>query len=154
VSAELRKLVREVAAEHPGSPPSEVARFVAKLTADEHLRDFYAEAMTGYVAEVLGQHRRDSMDKALNKNHAGSNKSPKLEARRKHFEQMMSERVKGRDGWKLVGDCTIDDLRYCIQERITQIQRTQHQISNYELLINLMQQYNVTVAKQLVGVVK
>ncbi len=152
MSAELRALVREVIADHPGANPTELAGYVAKLTPQQQILDFYAEALHGYVAEIVGFDRRSSMDKALGRN--VKNRSAKLVNRRLHFAAMMTESVRAAEGWKQVGDCTIDDLRFCIQERVVTIERTQRQISNFEQLVDLMKQHEVRVAKDLLGVLK
>lgn len=154
MSTELRKLIREVAADHPESSPQELATWVAKLTPEDSLVDFYTATLVDYVRQVIGGDCRNSLDNALGRNSNGGNKSPKLNDRRQHFARLMLERVKAGAGWKTVGDCTVEDLRACIAERIQSIERTQHQIRNFEELIDLMKQHKVRVAKDLLGAMK
>ena len=151
MSSELRAFIREVAAEQPEATPGEIASTVATLTKGSDLRRFLEEALYPLVCDLLRGGRRNAMDNALGGNPGGGGRSYKLEERREHFAQLMSERVRGSDGWKLVGDCTIEDLRFCIQRRHELIARTHNQINNFEQLIALMKKHKATFARELVA---
>lgn len=128
----LDALVREVAADHPDSNPRELAGFVAKLTPQEDLIAFYADALVDRVRHILGDERRGSMVE-------GSNRSPKLEQRRDWWREMLVSRVHvGGGNWKQIGECTIDDLTACITERQQNVERLGVQIENFKRLAKLM----------------
>lgn len=146
----LRDLIRKVAADHPGESPTLIAHYVAKKTPHALIEEFYTQALRGVVNEVLGYSRRSSMDRALS-GAAAAPVSAKLAERRRYFSSMMEESVRGREGWKLLGDCTIDDLKFCIEDRLALIDRTQGQIDYYSRIICLMEQHRVGVARDLVG---
>lgn len=136
MSAELRSLVREVAAEHPHADPREIARYVAKLTEEEDLQNFYAEALVDVVSQILGAQRRDAMDQKPEKQ---NNKSPKLEQRRNWWKDLLAARVHvGKSEWKVLANCTVDDLQFCINERAAHIAGVQAQIENFKTLAALM----------------
>lgn len=134
VSAELNALIRVVVAEHPHADLHELARHVAKMTPEESVMDFYTAALAGTIGEVIGGDRRNALDGPNHKN-----RSPKLERRRSWWADVLAARVHvGNANWLQIGDCGVDDLKFCIEERRTQIAGFQNQINNFEQLIALM----------------
>jgi hypothetical protein len=134
VAARLRELVRQIVADHPGATVRELAEYVAKLTDAEDFSAFFIELLMPIVEELLSQQRRT----ALNNNLKPKNRSPKLEQRRKWWADLLAARVHVGDEFKAIGECTVDDLTICVDERKVQIERVQSQISNYHKLIQLM----------------
>lgn len=147
---ELRELVRQVAADHPHADPREIARHVAKLTPADTVMSFYADALVPIVREVLIGQRTTALSAALSPSKPDAPaKSAKLAQRRDWWAEMLGSRVHTDDGWKVLGDCTSDDLRYCIRERQTDIARVQAQIVHFETLLGLMDAHHVAYVREL-----
>lgn len=133
-SVRLRELVRQVVADHPGATIRELAEYVAKLTDDADVTEFYTVLLERLVDEVLSHQRRGAMDRNLK----ARNRSPKLEQRRRWWADLLAARVHVGATLKTVGECTVDDLQVCVDERQVHIERVQSQILNYQKLIELM----------------
>ncbi|MFL0172470.1 hypothetical protein [Mycobacterium sp. SMC-13] len=136
VGTQLRALVRQVIADHPGASVRELAEYVEKLTPKELVTDFYVEVLSCFVADVLRGDRNRALDGVTNP--TGKNKSPKLEQRRKWWADLLASRVAVAGKSMRLGDCTVDDLQLCIDERRAHIAHVEGQILNYQKLIQLM----------------
>lgn len=129
----LRGLIREVATDMPCADPREIASRVEKLTTNEQVSAFYTEALVPVVRDLLREQRNTALAQAV----AGAHRvSPKVAAVRDWWTEMLAARVHvGGSHWKLLGDCTADDLRFCISEREAEIERIQAQVARYERLL-------------------
>jgi hypothetical protein len=142
--ASLRDLVREVIAENPDATVQEIAEYVAKLTPEENLMDFFIEALVRIVDEILGAQRRTALDKV-----SKGNKSAKLERRRKWWADLLASRVHVGDELKRLGNCTVDDLQLCVDERRNHIRLVEGQIMNYEKLMQMMVKHGARTVEEL-----
>lgn len=150
MSSDLRALIREVAADHPHAAPSEIARHVAKLTPADDLIDFYSEALTQICTQLLGHDRRQLMDGPCDDTTGSkSPNSSKLRERRTWWANLLASRVPVGEEWKQLGDCTVDDLQFCIDERRAHIAGVEKQINNFEHLIHLMEANGAQIARDL-----
>jgi hypothetical protein len=52
MSNELNNLIREIADDYPESDPREIAMYVAKLTPQDQVNDFYTEALVPVVRSL------------------------------------------------------------------------------------------------------
>ena len=147
--SELRTLIRQVAQDNPESSLREIAEYVAKLTPEDDREAFYVEALGAVVLNVVGQDRRVSMDgpaprskgnsnDSAPRSKGNSNSSPKLRERAAWWDQLKAQRVQVNGDTKLIGNCTVDDLQACVDEREKQIAGFQAQIANFQSLIALM----------------
>lgn len=135
MSASLNTLVRTVAAEHPEVPSNKLAQLVAEATDPADLPEFYIAALQPLVSDMIRLNR----NAALN---SPKGRSPKREDRASWWQQVLGERVYvGEARWKTLGDCTFDDLQFCIGERQDQIAALQGQIVKYEVIAAAMQQH-------------
>lgn len=150
MSAELNSLIREVATDHPGADPREIAQHVAKLTDEDVLVDFYAEALVSGVRAILSAERNHLLDgpPAPEPVKGARRTSPKVDSIRNWWAELLAARVHvGDSNWKTLGACTVDDLQFCVDERKQLIARIETQAQNYQKLITLMVKHGVrTVA--------
>ena len=124
----LTALIRSVADENPDAHPHKIARLVAERTDPEELHGFYVVALDGLVADRI----RCDRNATLNSRDC---RSPKVERRRNWWARTLRERVHvGGSQWKPLGDCTVDDLDFCIDERRQQIGALMGQIAKYETI--------------------
>jgi hypothetical protein len=145
MSSELNTLIRSVAGDHPRADMRELARFVAKMTPPESVTDFYTEALADRVRILLGNDRRDIFDGPdVRPEGKSSNRSPKVEQRRSWWADLLASRVHiGKTQWLQLGECGVDELTFCIEERRGQIIGFEKQITNFEHLIMLMVKHGV-----------
>ena len=136
VGAQLRALVRQVVEDHDGASVRELAEHVEKLTPKESVTGFYVEALAAYVADVLRADRNSALSEVTKP--TSKSKSPKLEQRRKWWSDLLASRVAVAGKSMRLGDCTVDDLQLCIDERRAHIAHVEGQILNYQKLIQLM----------------
>lgn len=128
----LTALIREIAEANPECHPHKIARLVAERTEPDDLFEFYVSALERLVSDRI----RVDRNKTLN---SGKGRSAKLEERRSWWARFLSERVYvGEHRYKLMAECTIDDLTYCIKEREDQIGALRGQIAKYETIIAAM----------------
>jgi hypothetical protein len=142
MSAELNSLIREVATDHPGADPREIAQHVAKLTEKDVLTEFYAEALVPGVRAILSAERNHLLDGPPASEPVTKGKrrpSPKVDSIRNWWAELLAARVHvGDSHWKTLGTCTVDDLQFCVDERQQLIVRIETQAQNYQKLITLM----------------
>lgn len=153
MSNELRELIRSTAEEYPFADPLELAHHVAKLTPKHSLHDFYVEALNQVVSNVLGESRRNAF-KALQQPQpqprpGNANHSPKLAQRRDWWAELLRQRVPVGHVWKVIGECTADDLQACIAEREKHIAGFRLQIANFAHLQALLHKHDVRTVAEL-----
>lgn len=133
----LNELIREVVAEYPHSHPHDVARFVAKRTSEDDLLNFYTTAITPMVMNQI----RMSRNATLN---SKKGRSANVEDIRNWWQRLMKERVHiGDSKYVDFGDCTIENLEFCISERAEQIAALNTQIGKYQVFIDAMVAHGV-----------
>ena len=139
----LNDLVREISAEFPDAHPHKLARLVAERTEADDLFDFYVTALE----RLVGDRIRSERNATLNSRKA---RSPKLEERRNWWARVLQERVHiGESRYKTLGDCTIDDLLFCITERRDQVNALNGQIAKYEAIAAAMNAHGATTVSEL-----
>ena len=140
---ELNSLIREVASEFPDAHPHKLAKLVAERTEPELMFDFYVVALERLVADRIRLDRNATMN-------SGKSRSPKLEERRTWWARMLAERVHvGDSKWKPLGDCTVDDIDFCISERNDQVGALLGQIAKFETIRDAMLSHSVVTAAEL-----
>jgi len=145
MSKDLHDLIRDTAESYPKADPREIARHVAKLTDERQVYRFLEESLVPVVRSVLISQRTSVMGKALQ---PGSNF--KLEQRRSWWRQMLASRVHvGSSVWKTLGECSAEDLRFCIAERREDVARIEAQVGLFEQLIARMAEFGVGVVAEL-----
>jgi len=139
----LISLVRSVIAKHPAAHPHKVAQLVAEATEADDLHSYYVTALERIVADQVRFDRNATLN-------SKQRKSSKLDRRQSWWARVLRERVYvGESTWKPLGDCTVDDLDFCITERQTQIGALQGQIIKYEAIRDAMLANNADTAGDL-----
>ncbi|MCG7592432.1 hypothetical protein [Mycobacterium sp. PSTR-4-N] len=156
----LKALIKAQILAHPDAGPEELALYVAQATPAADVRTFYAHLLIGACRTSINQHRHQLGERAKPKPTPKPDPatrprprpvpSPKLEQRRTWWAEMLAASMHvGGGHQKPLGDCTADDLRYCVKERDTQIGRIEEQMSNLRQLLKLMTQHQVTTVREL-----
>ena len=138
----LTALIREVLSEHPDDPAQKVARLVAERTPAGELEQFYAFALEPLVDDVIRQSRNSAMNSK--KRH-----SPKQEERRSWWSQMLSQRVSVGSELKRLGDCSVEDLNFCISMRRDQVGALLGQIAKFEAIRDAVLAHGVETVSEL-----
>lgn len=136
--------LRDALADNPDADVYELAALASDAVPEDVVRRVLTLALVPIAREVVGSSRRNSMD-GLSPN----NNSPKMRDRASWWAKMLTERVSVGGVWKLLGECTFDDLQECIDGREQLISRVSGQIDNYKRLQKLMIQHK---AKQVADV--
>lgn len=145
----MRQLMRQVINDHPDAAPRELAEIAAKLTDQQKILEFYTDALVAVARELLREERNAALSGVANgEPTATPNRSAKLRDRRSWWQRMLDSRVHvGSGRWKRLADCTVEDLRYIINEREDEIAALRININRYQSLIDKMQAHGAkTVA--------
>lgn len=139
----LNHLIRETIANHPTDTAQQIAQLVCELTAPEDLARFYTQALESLVADAIRSHRNSTLN-----SHSG--RSVKLEQRRAWWQRVLQERVHvGNADYKPIGDCTADEIEFCIIERIQQVSRLNEQIRKFEKIRAAMLEHGAATVANL-----
>jgi hypothetical protein len=131
----LGELIRQVAAECDTVDPRELAQYVAKSAPPRQLRDLFAEAIVDDCRQHLMGRRNDALNRPIRR----TNHSTRLAHQRDWWADILAQGVHVGDGsWKTLGDCTLPDLKFLINQSMTNIARIQVHIDQYELLASMM----------------
>lgn len=133
----LRELMRSAA--QPNMTPIELAHQAAKQIPPQDIPDLLGDLLVPIARDVLRDITPPPDKPAPHAQPTPRPPSPKLEQRRNWWNDMLANRVHiGNGAQKVLADCTIDDLTFCIKERESTIEKLDTQLRNYRQLINLM----------------
>jgi hypothetical protein len=161
---DVQRVIREIIEDTDLTNPREIAAKVAENIPDEDLHDALGMVLPHYVRLVLGQHRASVAPPApllgpgaiappapegtAPPGPAGT--SAKVRAIRDAAPQWLRERVHvGSSRWKLLGDCTCEDLMFLARERVDNAERLKNRAKTYLDLAHLMEQHNVGLVADL-----
>jgi hypothetical protein len=134
---DIRAAVRAVMDETDLTSPEEIAAKVAESVPAKSLRAVLATVLRDYVRIELGRDRSPVLRPA-------PTGSAKVRAYREYAQRWLRERVfVGDSGWKLLGDCTYENLRYLEQERLVNAERSRLAAARYATLAELVQRHSV-----------
>lgn len=155
----LRATINQVIDTTDLAGPGAVANQVDKLTSDEDLRTAYQQALRKMVVQVFSERR---MSTAFVTDHPQSpaaedgvevprKKQKYIPSRkgqliREWWQQVLRDRVHcgpSAADWKLLGDCTFDDLMFAAGERRTQAERQLAKADQYSQLAQLVRDHRV-----------
>jgi hypothetical protein len=128
---DLTVLIREAAAEHPDAQPTDLARFVVKKTSDYDMAEFYEQALCALIPNVLRHERNAAVDHVIRRE---PNPSAKLEGIRSYWGDLLQSQIVTADGWKPMGDCTVDDFNYAIDMRAAKIAEIEGKVRDLTVL--------------------
>lgn len=160
----LRDFIRTVIAELPEGQPEDIAAEVAARTPEELRFTWYAEALRRVVADVMRNDRNFALNAALadepapELDNALSNSEPSRRAptpskktarARSWWASMKDSRVRVERGHVRLGSCGRDDLKYLIANRNRLVTDVLGQISNYQRLLDLLDECDVQTVDEL-----
>jgi hypothetical protein len=110
---DLRALVRSVIDETDLPSPRDIAAKDAEMVPDEHLRAALALALVSLAHDEVTRTRMANVASA-----APSAKVAAIRAAAETWRRALHDRVHvGAGDWKLLADCTADDLAFAAEER-------------------------------------
>src|SRR5262245_58955494 len=139
-SSDLHALVAIVLEDTDLAEPTDIAAEVARRKPRAVLRDAYETALVGYVRVVNNEHRRHNVI---------IRPSAKVAAIRSAWQRSLRDRVEFVGGWKLLGDCTYDDLMAAAKYRRQLADRNQAMATAYEALAHRLTAAGVATAGDL-----
>lgn len=146
----LDDLIKKVADENDFVDPRELAQFVAKSAPARELRNLFAEA----IIDDCRHHLMTQRNRTLNGDDSNivrrSNRSPRLERQTNWWADFCAASLHVGDGVrKVLGDCTLVDLKAASEERRANIRGLQKNIDKYDHLSSMLVSYNVTHVREL-----
>lgn len=142
----LRHLVHSVLEQTDLASPEEVAAAVARGVPAKRVRAVLVEALTAYVRTTM-QQRRAHNPILADEQRTQSARSSKVAAIRDSWASALRDRVHVSDGWKLLGECTFEDLMFAAAERREHAARNLAKADQFEALASRLESAGVeTVA--------
>jgi hypothetical protein len=147
----LQALIKDQLTKYPHAAPEELAMYVAQATPTAEMKSFYAHLLVGACRSAINTHRSGSRHGGPRpKPRPQPKPSPKLEERRTWWAEMLTALVTvAADTRKALGDCTAEDLRYCIKDREEYTVHIQNQTANLRRLLDMLEEQGVTHVREL-----
>lgn len=149
MSYELRKIVCQVLDTTSITDPAEVALKVAEVVPAKELRAALAEALAHYVATV-NQQRRMGNPILRGEEPSKPVRSQKVAGIAAWHAAALADRVSvAGGGWKVLGDCTYEDLMFNAEMRRDLARRNAVKADQYEALARRLVVLGVETVAQL-----
>lgn len=132
----IRHTVRDILDETDLTTPAEIAEKVAEMVPTNQLRTTLATALREYVRVELTHTRA----RAAQPTRTGG-PSAKVTAIRDAAHQWLRQRVCAGDTWKMLGDCTYEDLLRLEQDRREHAQRSAAAAERFAALAALVRKH-------------
>ncbi len=153
----IRDLIRSVAKRRRRAQPNEIARLVAEKTPQHMLFDCYVDVLQDRVADQMRRDRNDmlnSIRKARETAGAGPRGPRPVSAnvaaiRAINWDDFFLQRIHTSDGWKQIGDCSADDLKYYATGLRSHAENTILHAEFYEDLAQRIRKAKVATARDL-----
>lgn len=137
----LRHVVHDVLTETDLADPSDVANAVLARIPEDLSRVALAQALRGYVRQVIGQARMTRPEQDTEQKPTG--RSWKRDALREGWRDRLHDRTHVENGWKLLAECTYEDLLAAAAERRDLAERNLASAQQYEKWASLVSEYGV-----------
>lgn len=111
----LRHVVRDVLTDTDLADPGDLADVVLERIPSEHVHDALSQTLRIYVRQVISEVRNSGP--AVNVAPIRPNLSWKVAGIRDGWQRQLDNRVHIGDGWKLLRNCSYDDLLAAAAER-------------------------------------
>lgn len=142
---DLRADVRAVLDSSNLTDPGEIADKVAESIPASALRAALHVTLRSYVRQVMAETRTNS---APNFRSPAAGRSVKVQAIRDGWQRQLDNRVHvGDSEWKLLGDCTYEDLLACAAEREAIAARNQSMARYYRGLAGLVAEHDTAALR-------
>ena len=143
----LRHAIREVAATLSLNNPHEIADKVIESTTAQQRKDWLAEILPSFVADVLRNDRNDALNASSGSK--ASARSAKVAGVRDWWAAFLAARISVNGHWKAVGDLSADDLQVVVAERREAAAKINAQADRYEHLLSLLATHGVATVAEL-----
>ena len=142
----LRHLVREVLADTDAADPGEIAGQVMARIPPRMIRVALSQALRLYVRQVISETRTGNNPPSA----SPIQPSLKVAAIRDGWQRRLRDRVHvGDSAWKMLADCTYDDLLAAAAERRQLADRNNAWARTYDAWARLMTEAGVTTFGEL-----
>jgi hypothetical protein len=148
----LHQVVADVLDGSDLASPEEIAARVAENVGSKQLRAALAQSLPHYVSRVI-QNRRAS-NVILNPNAvqgpvANSGRSAKVMGIRNAWARALADRLHVADGYKLLGECTYNDLMFAAEERRDHARRNSVKADQYAAVAKRLTELGLTKVSEL-----
>lgn len=153
MSTDLAAVVREVVESSDETDPAALAKLVSEKIADEDTRAALDQALPVLVKREFRRYAEPwtvhaGGQPAEEEQPRGGRPSPRVQRIR---ERWLSDRIAGLDGYKRLGDCTIDDLEHAAAEREAHANATLARAGQLRALAALLAEHQVATVRDLPG---
>ena len=132
--------------------PADIAAEVYKLTPECDIADLYHAMLQVSVREIIRFENMQARNPTPAPAPAKPNRSSKVAAIRQAHIAYWDQRVNVDGTWKLLGDCSVTDLRTLAETRRVVAERNNAMAEEYERLIDRMEHAGVATARELEAV--
>jgi hypothetical protein len=152
---QLRDLIRDVIGKSALADPDDLAAAVLAEIPEELTREALAQALRPIVRQVAAHHRlhtRIVSEQTLEQLTPPSAGSAKVRAIRDWWKRALLDSYHVSDGairYKLLRDCTADDLAFAIEERRAMARRNDAKADQLEIVQRLVLEHGVNQVGQL-----
>lgn len=144
----LPDAVREVLDTTSLADPDDVAAKVAENVPSNKLRTVVRVLLPAYVREHM-RAQRASNPVISDAHRTRSARSSKVAAIRAEHERCLRDRVFTDAGWKLLGECTYENLVYAANARREDAERNMARAAQYDALAAALQEHGVATVGEL-----
>jgi len=136
----LRHLVREVLDSTNDADPGAIAGMVMARIPRGQVRVALSQTLRLYVRQIVSETRNS---RAASVTPIRPNVSSKVSGIRDGWQRRLRDRTHGADGWKMLADCTYDDLLAAASERRDMASRNDARARQYDSWARLLTEHDV-----------
>lgn len=145
----INTIARQIVLTTSLTDPDEIADMVLAATPDDDLRDAYRQALRGVAVDALRTTRHTAGTTAAP---AAPNRSAKVAAIRAHHLDYYEQRVNVNGEWKMLGDCTLTDVRTLAHDYTRRAAENRAKAAEYTALADRMEQAGAKTVRQIEAV--
>lgn len=142
-SFNARALVRDVLHTSTLADPGDVAEEVFKRIPEEDHAEALRQLLRLFVRQVISEERISHGPAAPVTSTVNSGRSRKVRAIREDWQRRLDDRLHGQSEWKLLRDCTYEDLTAAAAERRDLAARNEAWARTYDEWARLLTEHDV-----------
>ena len=142
----VRAHIRSVVESSTMSDPREIAEKVIESASQFEKREWLAEVLPGFVADVMRADRNLALRESARRT---PSRSAKVAQVRDWWGQFLASRISVDGVWKPVGEMTVADVEVTIAERREQAARTLAQAERFAAILELMSKHGAATVADL-----